>query len=420
MHQPIMTAERRAEAQREWARFWPIPIVSALGLAVSTTHLYSFGVLMPAISRDTGWGRSEIALGITITSIIVVIFSPFVGAAIDRYGSRRIALAGLIFYCAAVASLATAGASVLTWWLLAVVVAFGSLGIKATTWSVQVSRNFRVSRGLGLAVALCGTGIGSSSLPIISTLLVEQFGWRGAYVGLALIAAAITILPVWLFFRDASAAPVDPQTAPASAPKLSGLGLREAFLSTRFLRLALACFLVIAATVSLIVSFVPLLLEGGVTARTAAAIAGAIGISTIVGRLTSGYLLDRYNGPLIGLVSFSLPILFCVILLFDRSPTTALAAAIVLGLAAGAEYDIAAYMASRYFGLRHYGAIYGTMVGLMGLGAGIAPLLSSVIFDQTGGYRLLLLGLIPAFIAAAIMVATMGAYPRFDEAPERG
>jgi predicted MFS family arabinose efflux permease len=404
----VVTSTIGDESRSEWAASWRIPLISAIAIAVSVVPLYSLGALMPAIQAGTGWTRSQIASGPTFLSVVAVLCAPFVGIAIDRFGSRRIGLPGLVIFCLAVASLSLVGPSIITWWLAWTFVAIGYLFVKVTVWTAAVVTRFDRGRGLAIGVALSGTGLGSSSLPYVATLLQDGYGWRATYVCMALGGALLSLPIAWLYFYDAgderrrtSPAAVDRSMLPGSAP-------REAFRSRRYLQMALGTFLSAVASIGLVVHFVPIVREGGLSAYTAAATAAGIGVSTVVGRLAAGFLLDRFSGPLVGFVSCALPIASCGTLLVDRSAGSATAAAVLIGLSAGAEIDVITYLVPRYFGVRHFGLLFGVLNSLLTLGLGVGPFTAGYLFDRFGNYDNVLLLAIPVFAASAVLFGTLG------------
>ena len=123
------------------------------------------------------------------------------GIAVDRFGSRRIALFGILFFCAALALLSTATSDVRTWWLLWVLLALGNMMILPTVWAKAINGRFDANRGIALALALCGTGVASAFAPSLTQWLVAQYGWRTAYVVLAALGAGITFPIAWFLFH---------------------------------------------------------------------------------------------------------------------------------------------------------------------------------------------------------------------------
>lgn len=404
----------RTETLAEWRTGWAIPVLSMFSIAISVTHLYSIGVFIPSLEAEFGWSRSQITLGITLQSIFTVLLSPFMGALIDRWGPRRIAIPGIVIFCLGTAALSLAGMSAFTWWAAWLIVATGALCIKPTVWTIAIMPLFKRSRGLALALAFCGAGISSAFMPSIATALIAHFGWRGAYIGLAVIEAAFILPPLLLFFRNPKSAPSPAKITDRST--LPGLTAREGLLSARFIKLAICSLFVTAGVTALSVHFVPILRESGMGASGAAAIAGLVGIGSIIGRLGTGVLMDRYNGPFIGLLSFSLSAVVPILLLaLDRNTGTAMALAFMLGLAVGSEVDVIAYLATRYFGTRSLGTIFGTLMGIQSLGAGLGPLMSGAIFDTFGTYDVVMMVTLPLFGISAFFVLTLGAYPVFGD-----
>lgn len=396
-----------AVSKGEWAASWPVPVVSAIGMAVSMLPLYSLGALIPSIQHATHWTRGQISFGPTILSIGAVLLAPLVGGAIDRFGARRVALPGLTLFCLAVAGVSLSGGIVATWWLAWAFIALTDVMIKTTVWTTAVVGLFERTRGLAIGVALSGTGIATTCLPYLATVLQESFGWRGTYAVLAAGAAALSLPLVWLWFYDAG----DRQPRNAGRRELSqasGISLGTALRSRRFLQLALVCLLSSTCSIGLIVHFVPILKDGGMTARGAAEVAGVIGISTMAGRLAGGFLLDRFSARLIGFAACALSAVACPILMFDHSLAGAIAAAVLIGGSGGSEIGVIAYLVPRHFGLRHFGMLFSVMSSLITVGAGVGPWLAGYSFDRVGSYNQALLVAGPLFAVCAILIATLG------------
>jgi MFS family permease len=341
-----------------------------------------------------------------------VLFAPLLGLLIDRFGVRRVGLPGMVIYCGGIMLLSATGQSIWTWYGFWLIVAVGGLLIKPTLWAAAIAKSFDRQRGLALAVMLCGSGLGSSILPIVSARLIAAQGWRGAYLLLGGGALLLIFPLIFFFLRDEKPATQQQRTVARAA--LPGLGIREALLSTRFLRIAVSALIMTVAMAGFSVHFVPMITARGVDVTTAAAIAGCIGVTSIVGRLCTGVLLDRWSGPLIGAISFSLPLVAAVLWLnYDGSITSAVIMAATVGFSLGAEIDIIAYLSTRYFGLKNYGTIFGTVVGLLAFGGGVGPTLAGIVYDRTHSYDFFVRCAIPAFLLAALLIGSMGRYPAF-------
>ena len=132
-----------------------------------------------------------------------------------------------------------------------------------------------------------------------------------------------------------------------------------------------------------------------------------MGITSIAGRLTTGALLDRFStrAPLIATLAFALPAVACVIMMgFDGSILQSAIVASLIGIAVGADTDIAAYLTARYFGLRFFGTLFGTIIAILSIAIGLGPLLAASIFDRMGSYMgFYWIGVVLSLCSATIM-----------------
>lgn len=410
----------RTGALAEWRQGWGVVLSGAVGMALASTSVYSVGVFMAPLEKEFHWSRAEISAGLTINTVLAVLVSPFIGLLLDRVGVRRIGTIGVVAYCSVLACLSFAGPSIWSWWFLWLMLGTAGLCIKPTVWTTSVTSLFSSSRGLALSVMLCGTGLGSSLTPMVGNYLIEALGWRQGMMGLAGFWFLLVAPPVFLFLTSAkdrqNAAERKPDFADAGpVPELPGATVRDGLLSLRFLRLALAGFLTCLVVVSFVSNLIPILSDRGFTRQEAANLAGIIGFSSVVGRLAGGYLLDRVNGNIVGAVSVALAIIPSALLLaYPGSVTVTGFAVLILGLSLGAELDAVAYLATRHFGLRNFGVLFGTISGLLAFATGLGPLLVSYSFDLTRSYDFALMAYLPLSLIAAAMFASLGRYPVFE------
>src|SRR5262249_14471695 len=151
---------------------------------------------------------------------------------------------------------------------------------------------FEVSRGLALAVTLCGASVGAAVFPPLATWLIKAHGWRRALLVEGAIWAAITFPMLLLFFRGARDG--RRQQQPSPPPRLAGMSLRDGLRSSVFLRLFIASVLFTFTLIGLVVHFVPILKDRGADPMRAAGVAALVGLFSIAGRLGTGVLLDRF------------------------------------------------------------------------------------------------------------------------------
>ena len=147
-----MTTQSDTSALAEWRAHWPMVVAAMAGLSFATVSIYSMGLFMEPLSREFGWTRAQISVGLSIVALFAVPLSPFAGALIDRWGSRRLGIPGVILSALAFAAFSLATGSLSQWYVLWVCYALVAIAIKTTVWTAAVSSVFQKGRGLALAV----------------------------------------------------------------------------------------------------------------------------------------------------------------------------------------------------------------------------------------------------------------------------
>lgn len=411
-----MSIRLAGNAREEWRNHWPVVLAASAGVAMSTINSYSVGVFIQPLQDAFGWTRAQISIGPALTAPLIILLAPFMGAAIDRFGPRRIGITGVLLLFSVNILLSFTGPSIWSWWAVWSLVAVANLFIQPSVWTYGVSSFFSAGRGFALALCLSGSGIGSLITPYLTYQLIAHYGWRTGFLGLAGFWGLIAIPIIWFLFTSAQdKARTQPLAPRAPARAVAGTGRAQLF-SGRFIRLALAGWLIASVVMSLVMNLVPVLSSNGLTRGQAASIAPLLGLASIAGRLTIGFLLDRMSGPLLAAMSVCLPILASLLLLgFPGSIPAAMAAVLILGLALGAELDLVAYLTSRYFGLGNFGLLFGTIGGLITLAGAVAPLLMNMVFDAHNSYAAALWTYIPMCLASALLFLFLGPYPRHED-----
>lgn len=412
-------------AVAEWRRHWTLALsvfwVSALA-TVSTTTL---GVMIAPIEQETGWTRAQITSGPALMAIAGILLATAAGVAIDRFGFRRIGIIMAFLMFGSTAALSMVTDNLWTWlacWsVFAVAAAAGP-----TVWMTPIVSTFHASRGLALIVTGCGTVLTTTFGPLIASFLVQHYGWRLGYVGLGLIWGGIAIPIMFLFFRrprDAQAAigPMDKaETQAQRAPpaELQGLTAREGFRSPAFYKLLIGglCNNMVGTAMSM--NLVPILMLEGLSLTVAAAAAGVMGASMLVGKLIGALLLDRIDAKLIAAAAPVGAMLMPFLFLFMPGSFAAAATGIaVYGVMSGLKGATGTYLFSRHLGTRAFGTLNGTLHAISHLGIGLAPIAASLVYDTTRSYDPLLWFALPVLALSAVLYLSLGRYP--EELPRR-
>jgi MFS family permease len=396
----------------EWQRYWTLPIAAALGYATSVIHIYGISPYVVPVSEDFGWSRSTVTFGLTIATLIQALFGVPIGMLVDRIGPRPLGVIGVALTCAAFATIGLASnGSELQWYALWVVMALATLPVQATIWTAAVATRFEESRGLAFAITLCGASIAQALFPWLGTNLIASYGWQSAMALQAGIWAIVAWTGIFLFFRGARdqkpAARDGEEIAAAVAPgSAEGLGFIEGLKSSIYIRLLIASVLFTFVALALVVNFIAIQTDAGMEATAAGALAFWIGIFAIAGRLGTGFLLDRLRANMVGAGIFCLPVMACLTFLF-AGPEAAFLAAALIGLTVGAEVDVIVYLATRHFGLKAFGALYGGLLVALSLGTALGPLAANEVYDATGDYDGFFWGAIGCMAVSVVCLASL-------------
>lgn len=408
---------------QEFARGYKVLLAAILGSGTGVAVLvaYGLGAFVTTWQQDFGWTRTQIMVAPLIYAVGVLLAGAGAGALVDRWGARRVALSSQCLLAAGLAAMSRLGPRLWIFYAAYLVLPMLAAGTLPATWTRAVIAWFSASRGLALGLSLVATGMIGAALPGYLTWLIESAGWRTAHLGLAAIPLVIGLPAAIAFFREpippaagsvVHAMQTDPGTRRVGAAEAAGSDYRlsEALRTRTFWQLSLS-FVVAAICVSAVLTHaIPLLRDRGVAAPVAAALAGLFGLAVTGGRLLTGYLLDSHSGPLLAFAVFAAGAAACVLLVGCGDNRLLCGLSIVLvGVAAGGEADIGAYLTNRYFGRSHYGAIYGLFYALYCLGGGFGPLLAGLMHDHTESYRSALLAGAAGFAAAALLAATLKA-----------
>lgn len=413
-----MNRENTTAAQ-EWKRNWPMIIAATIGFSFFSIMPNFIGIYMEPVSNEFGWSRTQMTAGVSLASILTTIAAPFFGVLIDRWGTRRLAIPGILIQSLVVASFGLISGSLTNWIVMWVIYAFGSLAMKSTTWTVAVAGVFTKGRGLALGVVMSGSALTQIIVPPLGNWLIAEYGWRASFAWLGFGWGGIALVLCLLFLYDAHD---HMRQARAASPgenlrtvRLPGLTIAEAWRSQALWRIAISTVITMLVTAALLVHQFPILLEAGVSRERAALLASLAGIAGLLGKLITGSLLDRFTPNWVGGLTLSAGAIAFVLLLEPiRTPLLIVLAIIINGYTSGSKLQVCSYLTSRYAGMKNFGTIFGFMASLIALGSGLGPVLGGVSYDLYGNYTLfLIIGIIGSLISG-LMIFGLGRYPEWE------
>jgi MFS family permease len=404
-------------ARGEWRAHWGLVLAAMLGTAYVAVPTIVLGQFIPPLQAEFGWSRSELSAGLTILALISTPLGPFAGGLADRFGSRAVAVPGLLISALVYAGFGFLTGSIALWLVAWTAYALVSLSIRSMVWTRAASNAFTASRGLALAVILSGTSVGQVVGPVIAQWLIAGFGWRIAFIALGLGWGGLAFLIALLLFHEPRAvAPIADHAA--QAPELAakpGLTLGQALRDWRILRIAFAVLMMAIMSSGFMVHLFPLLTGARIAPVEAASMVGALGISGLVGQFVTGWLVDRMKGTLLPVLCFVIPAGgYLLMLAAGGSEALLWLGVLLIGYGGGAAINVTVFLVPRYAGLAHFGKIYGVISSCLGLGAGIGAMLAGASFDATGSYDLYLIIAAVALGLGALAHFRLPDTPRFD------
>lgn len=398
---------------------WWVVLTAATGLLFSYAPIFvfSFGVFVKSFVREFHSNRTQISLAFTLASVTVSVGSPLAGRLADRYGARPVILPSIGILGLLLISFQFISTSI--WQLYALFISLGFIGsvTNPVTYCKVVSNWFDKRRGLALGLTMLGLGVGAIVTPPIAQRLIASFGWRSAYgiLGAAVMVGSIPIVGLFLKNspRDIGLLP-DGQTnslhESLDAMREEGLAGGAARTTRTFWLIAAAFSLAGGAAQACVVHLVPMLSDRGINAEKAALASSALGVAYVAGRVAAGYLADRFFAPYVSISLFVGMTLGLALLWFGSTTMAAFAGASLVGLGMGGEGDLMPYITGRYFGLRFFGEIYGSVFAVFTLTGAAAPFLMALGFDRTGSYRVPLFFLVSATLISIILMTRLGPY----------
>jgi MFS family permease len=414
-----MTAASRplaATAPGEFSTGWPTLALALAGVATSVSALliYSLGTMIVPLEQAMGWSRADLQIAVSFLAAGGALSVNLVGWLNLRYGMRAVTGVSLFAVALSFASLALMHTSIGWMYLGYFMLPLIGLGTTPVTWTQIVAQHFHRHRGLALSLVLCGTGVTAAVLPSLLTWTIDRWGWQAGYLTLAALPLLMGLSLSWRYLPSFGTQPAHARSAESLAAAQSGMPFKEALKDRRFWLCNIGLGLVVSAIYGMATNTVPLLRDMGLSAAEAGGIFGVFGVSLIIGRIGVGTLIDRLWAPGVAAVALGLPAIGCLMFLgADASspiPVLIVATALI-GIGSGAEFDIAAYLVSRYFGLRDYGRLFGLHLGVVTLGSTVAPFAFAAMLRNTGGYAAMLMVCAACCVAGPLLLLMLGRYP---------
>lgn len=401
------------EQQSEFRLGWKVLLAGFLGTmcGASPIPFNVIGFLFKPLEADFGWNVQQVSVGITIFGIIASLLAPVFGWLADRYGVRKVAILSLAGFIITFSALYFTPPTLSGFYLLWLLVGLVGIGSTPVTWSRGLSLWFVRQRGLALGIMLLGTSAAALIVPRLAVWSSDSYGWRAIFPVVSLLPLLIALPATLAFFREPQTEE-RPAALSTSTGELAGMTFRGAVRTRQFWLLWLSIFLIALAYGGAHIHLPAIVADHGIDRGAAAGIMGIVGIGLLCGRVGVGYMLDKIWGPAVAFPVLCLPAIAAFLLTGTSGDMTIISiAAFFLGFAAGAESDLIAFLAARYFGMAHFGRIYGMLYMPYGLMSAISPVVYGTVRVNTGSYDQMLMAASVMFVVGGAMLFALGRYP---------
>lgn len=400
-----------------------VVIGATLGLAsgYGPVFLGIAGIFLKPMADTFNWSRADVSLLSTLAMVGVAVCSPFIGGLADRRGWNQVIAVSIVLFFVGLLAIALAPASLAYIIAAGLFVGVGGAATTAVGYNSVIAHVFERRLGLALGLAMTGSGIGSMIVPMLSGKLLTLMTWREACALVAVGALLTGFLAHQLIFRiathqqpGASPGRQIQQVAAVDAIEKGGAGLADAVKSYRFWLIGMTGTMISIMSVGAFVHMASHFSDRGFDPAVAARFVGLYGLGLSLGRIAVGFILDRMFAPGVAFAVFLLGGAgFLLLSLSAIQPLWVLSlAAIMIGIAGGAEGDLIPFFVRKYFGLNAFGAIYGAMFACFTTGSALGPFLYGLSFDLMDSY-------VPVFKISAILscicalaILALGRYPK--------
>ena len=385
--------------------------ITGMGMFVSGPgQTYAVSLFVNPIIEELGWSRAAVSGLYTAGSLTAAVNMFFVGRLLDRHGARVMLPAVVVFFGLALMLIGNISQQ---WHLYAGFAAIRTLGQGSLTLipTTLIALWFVRLRGRVMALNSLGGVASQAVFPPLIHLLISAFGWRSAWVALALIVWGLLLGPAILLVRrspesvgllpDRDNVPSEQQAALPRENEIS-FTLHEALKTRAFWLLILAGSSQSLIGTALVFHHVSVMDSRGLDAVVAASALSVIAPGALAGTFLAGFLCDKFPNRFI-LVGGQLILLFAMLLTFVIAhPWQAVVYGGSMGLSGGIMMTTAAVIWPNYYGREHLGSIRGVVTAGMVASAALGPLPFGFLFDVAGSYTLSVLIFLTLPIACAI------------------
>ena len=384
---------------------WAVVAASAIAVFFVSIFFFTFPLFLKPLADEFSWSREAIAAAYAAMTLASALSAPVIGLLVDRCGPRWICAVCLTVAGSAFASLGILTDRLWVWYGVFALIGAASAGTSSVVYSRVICSWFDEHRGRALAIMIAGSALGGIVVPPFAQALIDAAGWRNAYLalGVGIPILAVPVVVRWVRER------VSPEPAVTGHIRAA---VREALRSRTLWTLIVVVFGTTVTINGAIVHLSALLTDRGVSASRAALVVSAMSVASLLGRLMTGWLLDRFVATRVSFVLLAMAAAGTFLLARAESFAAGMVAAMLIGFGTGGEIDVIPYLLSRYFGLAALSTLFGSAWMAFGLAGAVGPIAMGRAHDGTGSYEVVLVYMAAGTLAIAALILSLPPYDR--------
>ncbi len=376
----------------------------------------SFGIMFKPISEQFEWNRGTISTASMINWICFGLGNLACGALSDRFGSRRLLIAGGILFIIGTILMSQIQSLVHLYFAFGVVMAIGR-SAAAVPLTALITKWFTRNQGLALAIAQ-SQNVGPAVFAPLTVYLLTQTDWRGAYLWLGV--GSLLIFPLAMLIRDHSEEESHAYATSGAAGFVSKmpnvhLTLSQAMRTRAFWTLN---FMVVGCCIGhscVLLHGFNHMTDMGLVGSTASKVAAVMAISGLVGKIACGMMADRIGGKWAMALFLGVQAVMIPPFMHVHEPSSFYLWAVAFGLGYGGPMPVYAMLFREHFGTRFIGSILGVFFMIAALGMGSGGLMGGKLYDIFGSYMIPFLTSTGTSMISALLALTLPSPKRLDQ-----
>ena len=398
--------------------WWIVVACFSISILIGGFVVLGFTAFFEPIANEFGWSYAQISLAASLRGVELGLLAPLLGLVIDRWGPRRIMLSGTILVGLSLIFLSRTNSLGVYYGVFALM-AIGISAHSPTVIMTAVANWFRKQVGLATGIMASGFALGGLLIPVV-VKLIDVFDWRNTLLILSLIIWVIGI-PLSLLVRhkpeqygytvdgEQNNDEVSYKRRPYLQTEEPDIGLREVLKSRVFWHIGMAWTLQFLSISAVTVHVMPYLSTVGIPRSISSLVATALPLASIIGRVSSGWLSDRFNKKRVATGFFTIMIAGLLFFMYASNEEAWLLIPffICFGIGWGGNNIMRPALIREHFGISNFGAILGFIMGMNSIGSIVSPLFAGWVYDNWGSYYIAWLVLVCLVFAGLLILVTI-------------